>query len=235
MRRAHPGRVRSPVQNGSQPERILIMNEIGLGARSPSLHVGRNHDNRRLREMTDEADLGSLGKPDPLADCGEQDEAEETAGGVVVSGCPTSAVLQPVKEQLYAGTQNVQSTVDRMLHATALLGGISGVPPRARTSSRTGSLSYSPVGEQHLGVDVVLGHQVGISRAVVGLSGDQQNSERKTLNVGAQVDFGRETAARTAKSLILIPPLAPAAQWCARTMVLPIIWSASSPPPSVVP
>lgn len=35
----------------------------------------------------------------------------------------------------------------------------------------------------------------------------QQDSERKTLSVGAKVDLGRETAARTAKSLVLIPPL----------------------------
>ena len=45
------------------------------------------------------------------------------------------------------------------------------------------------------------------------------------------MDFGREATARTAKSLILSPPLAPAAQWCART-VLSTICTALSPPPS---
>jgi hypothetical protein len=54
----------------------------------------------------------------------------------------------------------------------------------------------------------------------------------KTLSVGPGMDFGREATARAAKSLILSPPLAPAAQWCARMNVLSTICTALLPPPS---
>ncbi len=86
------------------------------------------------------------------------------------------------------------------------------------------------VGQQHVGIDIVLGHQIEIGDAVVGFPGGQKKTDRKTLSVGPKVDFGREAAARTAKSLVLSPPFAPAAQWCARTMVLSIICSAGVAP-----
>ncbi len=85
---------------------------------------------------------------------------------------------------------------------------------------------HSPGREVHLGIGVVLGHQVAERGAVVSLYRRQQESDRKTLSVGSKVDFGREPAARAAKSLVMSPPLAPAAQWCARTIVLSTICSA---------
>jgi hypothetical protein len=66
----------------------------------------------------------------------------------------------------------------------------------------------------------------------VGLARRQQERDWKTLSVGPGMDFGRESTARAAKSLILSPPLAPAAQWCARITVLSTICIASFPPPS---
>jgi hypothetical protein len=42
--------------------------------------------------------------------------------------------------------------------------------------------------------------------------------------VGFGMDFGREPAARPAESLALLPPFAPAAETCARTMVESNIW-----------
>jgi hypothetical protein len=38
------------------------------------------------------------------------------------------------------------------------------------------------------------------------------------------VDFGREPALRAAERLTLLPPFAPAAETCARTIVLSNIW-----------
>jgi len=43
--------------------------------------------------------------------------------------------------------------------------------------------------------------------------------ERSPIQVNLEVDLGREAAARAAQRLILLPPLAPAAETCARTTV----------------
>jgi hypothetical protein len=40
----------------------------------------------------------------------------------------------------------------------------------------------------------------------MGFTRCQQDGDRKTLSVGSKVEFDRETATRTARSLILIPP-----------------------------
>ena len=81
-------------------------------------------------------------------------------------------------------------------------------------------------------IGVALSHQVVESCAVVGLARGQQKRDWKTLSVGPGVDFGRKATARAAKSLVLSPPFAPAAQWCARMTVLSTICTASLPPPS---
>ena len=163
-----------------------------------------------------------MDKPDPLADCGEQDEAEEAAGGVVVSGRDAAAVLEPVDELLDAGTQGVEGAIDGMLHATVLLRGNFGCAAAAADVVADGVTVVASVGEQHVGINVVLVHQLGIGGAIMGLAGGQQDAERKSLSVGPKVDFAREPAARTAKSLVLSPPLlrprsgAPG-QWCCRS------------------
>jgi hypothetical protein len=43
--------------------------------------------------------------------------------------------------------------------------------------------------------------------------------ERQAVEIDLEVDFRRETAARTAERLILLPPFAPAAETWARTTV----------------
>jgi hypothetical protein len=78
----------------------------------------------------------------------------------------------------------------------------------------------------------MLGHQIEIGTAVVSFPRCQKETDRKTLGIGPKVDLGREAIARTAKSLAQSPPFPPAAQWCARTMVLSIICTASAPPPA---
>jgi hypothetical protein len=60
--------------------------------------------------------------------------------------------------------------------------------------------------------------------AVAGLTAGQMEVERQARAVGLEVDFGREPAARAAERLALLPPLAPAAETCARTTVLSNIW-----------
>ena len=48
--------------------------------------------------------------------------------------------------------------------------------------------------------------------ASTGLATGQVKVERAAVEIGLEVDFGREAAARTAKCLVLLPPFAPAAE-----------------------
>ena len=57
-------------------------------------------------------------------------------------------------------------------------------------------------------------------RGVARLAAGQVEIERSAIEVGLEMDFRREAATRTADRLVLLPPLAPAAETWARTTVL---------------
>ena len=59
----------------------------------------------------------------------------------------------------------------------------------------------------------------------------QHHSDGQPYSVATEVDLGAEPAPRTAEGVTLNPPFSPAAQRCARTMVLSIICSMSRSPP----
>ena len=59
----------------------------------------------------------------------------------------------------------------------------------------------------------------------------ERGTDRQADDVAAEMDFAAETAARATKRLVLTPPFSPAAQRCARTVVLSIICSMSNSPP----
>jgi len=62
-------------------------------------------------------------------------------------------------------------------------------------------------------------------RAVAGLASGQVEVEGIAVEIGLDVDFGRETAARAAERLAMLPPFAPAAETWARTVVLSKNWT----------
>lgn len=82
-----------------------------------------------------------MDKADPLPDCGELDEAEEAACGVVVAGRYATAVLEAVEEALDAVAQGVERPVDRVLDTPVLLGRYLRLAASAARSSRMASLS----------------------------------------------------------------------------------------------
>src|SRR5205085_3192684 len=61
--------------------------------------------------------------------------------------------------------------------------------------------------------------QEGEIAAVAGLAAGQMEGQRQAVEIALQVDFGGKPAARTAEGLAVLPPFAPAAETCARTMV----------------
>ena len=63
---------------------------------------------------------------------------------------------------------------------------------------------------------------------IVGLARRDQQAKWPALGIGVDMELGREATARTAKALAISPPFPPAAQWCARMVVLSIICKAAA-------
>jgi hypothetical protein len=61
--------------------------------------------------------------------------------------------------------------------------------------------------------------------SVAGLALREMKGERMAVEVHLEVDLGREAATRATQSLRVLPPLAPAAETCARTIVESNIWT----------
>ena len=156
--------------------------------------------------------LGRVDKAYPNLDCGEFDEAEEAFGCVVVSGCDAPAFLEPVEEPLDPVAHGVERAVDGVLYLAVALGwDLGGRPAYAEFAADIVGV-VALVGEHDLRIGLALGHQGVEGGAVMGLAGRQDQCDWKTLSVGPGMDFGREATARAAKSLVLSPPLAPAAR-----------------------
>jgi hypothetical protein len=214
-------------QEGGRPD-ILIEKPDGW-----PIVIEAEVNNHRQAEIEAQSRLGRVDKSDPDANAGEQDEAEKACGCMVVACCNTSAVLEAVDEPLDTVAHGVDRVVDGMLDQPVAFGWDFRSAAASAHIVADRIAVIATIAEQNVGIAVAFGHQVGIGGAVVGLAGRQNHADGQALAVGAKVDFGREATARAAKTLVLNPPFAPAAQWCARTMVLSIICKASaSPPPS---
>ncbi|MGK9051530.1 hypothetical protein [Neorhizobium petrolearium] len=61
-------------------------------------------------------------------------------------------------------------------------------------------------------------------RCVAFFAAGQVEGDRMAVEVGLQVDFGGEAAARAAEPLAVLSPFAPAAETWVRTTVLSNIW-----------
>jgi hypothetical protein len=72
-------------------------------------------------------------------------------------------------------------------------------------------------------------HQRVEALRLMNLAPSELEGQRIALGIGAQLDFGREAAARAPECFaILIPPFAPTACWCARTIVESMACSSSA-------
>jgi hypothetical protein len=68
------------------------------------------------------------------------------------------------------------------------------------------------IAKELVGIDIMKLHQCIVAFDFVRLAGRHIEGQRVAFGVGAEVDFGREAAPRTAERLlILIPPFTPAA------------------------
>jgi hypothetical protein len=77
------------------------------------------------------------------------------------------------------------------------------------------------VGQHRPGRDVRADIEQGFKLpAVAGFAPSQMDGKGQAVKVGLEVELGRKPAARATECLAMLPPLAPAAETCARTTVL---------------
>ena len=88
------------------------------------------------------------------------------------------------------------------------------------------------VAEEFTGIGIMQPPERVIAFDLVRLAAGDIEGQRVAFGVRAEVDFGREAAARAPERfLILIPPFTPAACWCARTIVESMACSSSGHQP----
>jgi hypothetical protein len=90
-------------------------------------------------------------------------------------------------------------------------------------SARSFSIAFGVialVGDRGSGVDVWTNVEQGFEVAAVArLAAGQMEAERIAVEIGLEMNLGREASPRAAERLAFLPPFAPAADTCARTMV----------------
>ena len=85
--------------------------------------------------------------------------------------------------------------------------------PRARAETRFATLSYPLSVTAMRATDVRADVERCLElRAVAGFATGQVEVERMAVEIGLEVNFGREAATRAAEGLMLLPPFAPAAE-----------------------
>ena len=164
----------------------------------------------------------------------DEDEAEgEGNNGAVVLGRLLAAerhaleALELTNELLDAGTSSVECSweecrlvlgrcLDRDHRTDAALagGGAVGLAVVSFVAHRSAGRDVGPKVEQNLEL-----------RAVARLTLREVEGQRPPIQINLEVDLGRETAARAAQRLTLLPPFAPAAETWARTTVESNIWT----------
>jgi three-Cys-motif partner protein len=177
------------------------------------------------------APLGRVDEPEPEAGGDEMDEGEEALGRLVVPCGHGPELLQLVDEPLDPVAEPVQRAVER--------GGL--LAHRVRGDDRQDP-SHQQLPPDPVGVVARVADQAADARrhvleqgperaGLVRLPGREDDGQGQAAGVAAEVQLGREPAARSAQGLTVPPPFAPAACWWARIVVPSSICSRSSAAP----
>jgi hypothetical protein len=156
-----------------------------------------------------------------MSAAGEGDEGGVVLGRFLATECDALEALE-----LADGLLDPRSApVEGLREEAGPVGGVSAVGNRRADAALARRL---PVG---LRVAALVGHhrarhdvwsdaEQGLElAAVAGLAAREVEVERMAVEIGLEVDLRREPAARAAERLAPLPPLAPAAETCARTTV----------------
>ncbi len=156
--------------------------------------------------------LGRVDKPDPIPDRGDLHEPKKAQGELIEPCSDAPRVLDPVEVALDPVSQAIDRMLDRDLDLAVRLG-------RDHRHSSVGTFIVTnvvaiitPVSEARErplrdGVG-----QLGCNLRVVRLARRDQQAERIAVGIRVGMNFGREATTRTAQTLAMSPPFAPAAQ-----------------------
>ena len=148
--------------------------------------------------------LGSVDEvPDPQSGGGDEDEADEAVGGLVVAGGQSAAVLELGEAPLDEVSQGVEVAVDDGLGLAIALGRDDGGDAAIAQVGEDGVSVVALVAQQHLGLRAGLGHDRRVALDVGDLAAGEDHRDGQTQAVGLQMDLGREATARAAKIFIL--------------------------------
>ena len=152
---------------------------------------------------------------------------EIACGGFIVPCCQSSWALEFIETSFDLIAQSIDIAINRFWI----------FPVRARWNDRTATVLSNGVANMVWIVSFVCDEDFGIRS--IGIVDDVKAfvirhfaagylcSQRQAGCVGDEVDLGRKATFWAAKTLFLSPPLAPAAWWWARIIVLSIIWTLS--------
>ena len=172
-----------------------------------------------------------MDEPEPEAGSSQLDEGEVACGGLVVAGGDGAELLQLVVQPLDPIPQAVQLAVERQRRRAGRVG------RDHRQDAADQQVLPDPVGiVAHVADQAARARRHVLDQglecaALVRLPGREDDGERQPIRVAAQVQLGREATAGAAQRLSVLPPLAPAACWWARTTVASSICSRSSAAP----
>jgi len=150
----------------------------------------------------------------------EHETAGETDDGGIAYVCLFAAHGDPLEALEFADRllDPRPEFVETFWKETAPMLGVLATGNHRRDAARKGGgavcVAVIPfVGHRDARADVWADVERGLElRAVAGLAAGQVEVERTAVEIGLEVNFGRETAARAPEGLVLLPPFAPAAE-----------------------
>jgi hypothetical protein len=166
-------------------------------------------------------ELGGVDGFDEDESKGESDKGPEVPGGLLAAQRDALEALHFPDQLLDAGARPVERL--RKESRPVRLVGLKGDHRRDAAFARgraVGSRGIALVADRRPGREVRPKIEEHLElHAVAGLALGQMEGERLAVEIGLEVDLGREASARAAERLTVLPPLAPAAETWARTTV----------------
>ena len=167
--------------------------------------------------------VGSLGRVDsfdPEPCCCDRQHREVGSGGFFVAGRDAAKLFEPIDTALDEIAPLIRFPIIFNRCLAIGLRRDNGLDASVHQIVANFVAVVALVAEESVRIHIVKFHQRIIAFDLVHLVAGDIESQRVAFGVRAEVDFGREAAARAAERfLILIPPFTPAACWCARTIV----------------
>jgi len=167
---------------------------------------------------------GALGRVDGFDQdkgASERDEGGEVVSGFLAAQGDSLEALDFADALFDAGAALVEDFREEFGLGLGVLavwdGGADGAPPRCLA---VGLGVVSLVAEHRSRCDVRADIEQDFEiAAVAGLAAGEVKGQRQAIEIALQVDFSGKPTARAAERLALLPPFAPAAETCARTIV----------------